>query len=46
MFINNTLPTTSTIMNDLYKIHKESDLFLYIFISEENTFGSKNLLEI
>lgn len=46
MFINNTLPTTSAIMNDLYKIHKDSDLFLYIFINEENTFGSKILLEI
>lgn len=46
MFINNTLPTPSTRIGDLYKKHKDSDLFLYVFINEENTFGTKKILQI
>ena len=39
MFVNNILPTTSDTIGNVYNTHKNEDLFLYIFITEENTFG-------
>ena len=39
MFVNNILPTTSDTMGNIYNTHKNKDLFLYVFITEENTFG-------
>lgn len=39
IFINNTLPIHSQMMSEIYNKNKESDGFLYMTISEENTFG-------
>ena len=35
----NTLPKSSSLLCDLYKEHMESDKFLYITYTDENTFG-------
>lgn len=43
MFINNTLPNPSTLLGHLYEKHKDDDLFLYVFISDENTFGTNKI---
>jgi GABA(A) receptor-associated protein len=45
IFVNNVLPTTSATMKSIYEQHAESDGFLYITYSVENTFGSNVLLE-
>ena len=39
IFINNRLPTTLTLMKDIYANEKDDDNFLYIQYSGENTFG-------
>ncbi len=39
LFVNGTLPTTSTFMRELYSIHKDLDGFMYVQYSGENTFG-------
>ena len=39
MFVNNTLPTQIATMKELYEQHHDVDGFLYITVSEENTFG-------
>tara|TARA_B110000285_G_C15135995_1_gene626971 strand:+ start:1720 stop:2115 length:396 start_codon:yes stop_codon:yes gene_type:complete len=39
IFINNSLPSTCRLLNDLYKNEKDEDGFLYILYSGENTFG-------
>ena len=39
MFVNNTIPPTSTLMSQLYKEHKDADKFLYITYSGESCFG-------
>ena len=39
LFINNTIPMSSTSMRDVYYRFKNSDGFLYIKYSGENTFG-------
>ena len=39
MFINNTLPPTSSLMSQIYKQHKDVDGFLYVVYSGESTFG-------
>jgi GABA(A) receptor-associated protein len=38
-FIKGILPTTGTLMKELYSIYKDSDGFLYAQYSGENTFG-------
>ena len=38
-FINNILPTSDTLISDLYNIYKNKDGFLYIYYSGENSFG-------
>lgn len=41
VFINgNFLPTTSSLMSEIYERHKAKDGFLYITYSGENTFGA------
>lgn len=40
IFINGHIPSTSSIINDLYEYNKHEDGFLYISYSGENTFGS------
>lgn len=39
LFINGSLPATSSLMSQLYKEHKDSDGFIYILYSGESTFG-------
>ena len=38
-FIGNTLPTTGTLMKELYGRHRDDDGFLYVSYCGENTFG-------
>ena len=40
VFINNTLPPTSSLVSQLYQEKSDDDGFLYINYSSENTFGS------
>ncbi len=39
MFVNNVLPPTAMLMDQLYDEHKDNDRFLYCVVSSENTFG-------
>lgn len=39
LFVNGVLPTTSTLMRELYSMYKDPDGFLYAQYSGENTFG-------
>ena len=39
MFINGSLPTSSTLIGYLYEKNKDNDGFLYILILKENVFG-------
>ena len=38
-FVNNSLPTTSTSLSQIYNEHKDEDGFLYVTYCSENTFG-------
>ncbi|KAJ2493230.1 Autophagy- protein 8 [Coemansia sp. RSA 2050] len=40
IFVNEILPPTAALMSTVYEEHKDSDGFLYITYSGENTFGS------
>jgi len=39
VYIGNTLPTTGTLLRELYRNHADSDGFLYLTYCGENTFG-------
>ncbi|CAI0470057.1 unnamed protein product [Linum tenue] len=39
VFVNNTLPQTSTTMDSVYESFKDDDGFLYMCYSSEKTFG-------
>ena len=39
VYISNVLPTTSTLMRELYAQYKDNDGFLYLSYTGENTFG-------
>ena len=39
VFVNNILPPTAAMLNQVYNEHKDQDGFLYIVYSGENTFG-------
>jgi GABA(A) receptor-associated protein len=39
LFINNTLPTSSALMSQIYEDHKDETGFLFITYSGESTFG-------
>ena len=39
ILVNNTFPSTSTLIGQLYDEHKDEDGFLYVTYSGENTFG-------
>lgn len=39
VYIGNTLPTTGTLLRELYRNHGDSDGFLYLTYCGENTFG-------
>lgn len=38
-FVNNTVPSNSSIIGEIYNSHKDKDGFLYIVYNSENTFG-------
>lgn len=42
LFVNSTLPTTNTLLKELYTSLKEADGFLYCLYSGENVFGNIN----
>lgn len=46
VFINNTLPPTSSIMSQMYVEYQNEDGFLYMTYSGENTFGEKNIIHL
>jgi GABA(A) receptor-associated protein len=39
LFVGNTLPTTGSLMREIYQLHKDEDGFLYVIYSGENSFG-------
>ena len=39
VYIDNTLPTTGTLLRELYRNHVDKDGFLYLSYCGENTFG-------
>ena len=39
LFINRSIPVTSDLVSNVYKIEKNDDGFLYIMYSGENSFG-------
>ncbi len=39
IFVNNTLPNTTTLLSDLYSIHKSQDGALRMTYTSEHTFG-------
>ncbi len=39
VFVNNTLPTSSTLLSELYATHKSQDGALRMMYTSENTFG-------
>eukprot|EP00325_Prymnesiales_sp_UTEX-LB-985_P013804 CAMPEP_0174754304 /NCGR_PEP_ID=MMETSP1094-20130205/105662_1 /TAXON_ID=156173 /ORGANISM="Chrysochromulina brevifilum, Strain UTEX LB 985" /LENGTH=144 /DNA_ID=CAMNT_0015960167 /DNA_START=437 /DNA_END=869 /DNA_ORIENTATION=+ len=42
IFVNNTLPPTAALMSTVYEQHRDSDGFMYMMYSGENTFGEGN----
>ena len=40
LFCGGSLPTTGTLLRELYASHADTDSFLYIVYAAENTFGS------
>ena len=41
IFINGHIPSTNSIISDIYEYNKNEDGFLYVSYSGENTFGYK-----
>jgi len=39
LFVANTLPTTGSLMREIYQLYKYEDGFLYVIYSGENSFG-------
>ena len=39
LFVNNTIPPTSSLIEQIYYKHKDDDDFLYLSYSQENIFG-------
>jgi len=39
LFVNNTIPSTSNLIETVYDKQKDKDNFLYISVNSENTFG-------
>ena len=40
LFVNGKIPTSTTLLYELYNNHKDKDGFLYISIIKENVFGN------
>jgi len=45
VFLNNSLPTTGTLMRELYQMYRDNDGFLYMVYSGENSFGKTQLFK-
>lgn len=39
LFINNTIPSTTCLIDELYHRYKDADNYLYITYAQENVFG-------
>lgn len=39
LFVNNIIPLSSSLLSQIYKENKDTDGFLYFYISGENVFG-------
>lgn len=39
IFIDDIIPSSNSVMNDIYNEHKDEDNFLYVTYTGENTFG-------
>lgn len=39
LFVNNTMPSSSNLMSNIYEQEKDKDGFLYVIVAGENTFG-------
>lgn len=39
LFVNNTIPSTTSLIHEIYNRHKDHDLYLYISYAQENVFG-------
>lgn len=39
LYISGTLPSSSTLLINLYDYYRDNDGFLYVYYSSENTFG-------
>lgn len=46
IFIRDTLPTSQTLLNEIYALYSDPDGFLYCTITGESTFGSIHLSSI
>jgi GABA(A) receptor-associated protein len=44
LFVGNSLPTTGSLMREIYQSFKDTDGFLYVIYSGENSFGFFNNL--
>ena len=42
LFVNGTIPPTSSLVGDVYQTYKDNDCYLYMCYSQENTFGDIN----
>jgi len=43
LFVNGTIPPTSSLIGDIYQKHKDADCYLYMTYSQENTFGQHSI---
>ena len=41
LFLNGTIPSSNSLVHELYQQHKDVDGFLYVGYSVENTFGNQ-----
>ena len=41
LFVNGIIPSSNTLVHELYQQHKDVDGFLYVGYSGENTFGNQ-----
>lgn len=41
LFVNGSIPSSSALVTELYDQHKDTDGFLYVSYSGENTFGNE-----
>jgi GABA(A) receptor-associated protein len=39
LYVGNTIPTSSSLIGDVYDLHHDADGFLYLYFDVESTFG-------